>query len=115
MDILSLLETYSCVIAYDVQVYQRWADGFYVKIKLRLSDGSELHAREYIDANERNYAFHWQTADKQLISRWDNAPHHRTITTFPHHRHKPEGIVESSDITLDSVLNLIQKQVGGER
>lgn len=111
MDILRSLETHSCVTAYDVQVYRRWSDGFYVKIKLRLSDGSELHAREYVDANERDYSFHWQTADKQLIGRWDNAPHHRAVATFPHHRHTPDGIVESSDIALDSVLNIIQRRI----
>jgi hypothetical protein len=33
------------------------------------------------------YSFHWQRADGCLIRRWDNAPHHREISSFPHHIH----------------------------
>lgn len=108
MDILRSLETHSCVAAYEVRVYRHWSDGFYFKLKISLTDGSELHAREYLDANERDYSFHWQTADGQLISRWDNAPHHRALATYPHHRHTGDGIIESSEITLDTVLEVIQ-------
>lgn len=34
------------------------------------------------------YSFHWQRNDGTLICRWDNAPHHRDVTTFPHHLHE---------------------------
>ncbi|MEA1052228.1 DUF6516 family protein [Lamprobacter modestohalophilus] len=111
MDILRSLETHSCVSAYEVQVYRHWSVGFYFKLKVNLIDGSELHAREYLDADERDYSFHWQTAEGQLISRWDNAPHHRMVATYPHHRHTEDGIIESTGITLDAVLEVIQSQL----
>ena len=111
MDILRSLDTHSCVTTYDVQVYRHWSDGFYYKLKINLADGSELRAREYMDSNERDYSFHWQTPNGRLISRWDNAPHHRTVPTYPHHRHTMDGIVESRDISLDSVLSLIDGQL----
>ncbi|NBC47755.1 MAG: hypothetical protein GVY22_07170 [Gammaproteobacteria bacterium] len=111
MDILRLLDTHSCVTGYEVQVYRHWSDGCYFKLMIILTDGSELHSREYLDANERDYSFHWQRADGQLISRWDNAPHHRAVATYPHHRHTEQGIIESREITLDTVLEVIQAQL----
>lgn len=33
------------------------------------------------------YHFHWQDLNNQLIKRWDNAPHHPEIETFPDHVH----------------------------
>ena len=29
------------------------------------------------------YSFHWQNAEGKLIRRWDNAPHHPEISSFP--------------------------------
>jgi len=31
------------------------------------------------------YRYHWQTGSGKLIKRWDNAPHHPEIDTFPDH------------------------------
>ena len=33
------------------------------------------------------YRHHWQDRHGRLMKRWDNAPHYRTIATFPHHLH----------------------------
>ena len=33
------------------------------------------------------YRHHWQDRDGLLLKRWDNAPHHPTVGTFPHHLH----------------------------
>ena len=33
------------------------------------------------------YRYHWQTGSGKLIKRWDNAPHHPEIDTFPDHLH----------------------------
>lgn len=42
----------------------------------------------------------------KLITRWDNANHHKHISTYPHHIHigAENNIVESIDITLNDVL-----------
>lgn len=68
-----------------------------------------LQASEYRDEQVRNYAFHWQDADKTLRVRWDNAPHHSHIATYPHHKHTPEGIFESWEMTLESVLEQVDQ------
>lgn len=33
------------------------------------------------------YRFHYMDKQGQMIFRYDNAPHHREITSFPHHKH----------------------------
>ncbi|MDY6789288.1 MAG: DUF6516 family protein [Candidatus Nanohaloarchaea archaeon] len=43
--------------------------------------------------SEEKYSYHWQSKDK--IVRFDNAPHHEDVQTFPHHRHIEEDIHDS--------------------
>ncbi|HYN44956.1 MAG TPA: DUF6516 family protein [Candidatus Limnocylindrales bacterium] len=45
-----------------------------------------------------DYSFHWeQRAVRGLIHRWDNAPDHPEVESFPHHFHeeKENNIVSS--------------------
>ncbi|MCE7734208.1 MAG: hypothetical protein GPJ54_04960, partial [Candidatus Heimdallarchaeota archaeon] len=41
------------------------------------------------------------------ILRWDNAPHHPKIVTFPHHKHAPDPQA-SDEIQLKEVLRYIE-------
>jgi len=34
------------------------------------------------------YRHHWQDGAGHLVKRWDNAPHHPQLNTFPHHLHQ---------------------------
>ncbi len=43
-----------------------------------------------------------------LIIRWDNSPHHKSLTTFPHHKHSPD-LEESYETTFKDVINIIKK------
>jgi len=43
-------------------------------------------------------------ANDQLIFRYDNAPHYPTITTFPHHKHLPNRVIECIVPSLVDVL-----------
>ena len=43
-----------------------------------------------------------------LISRWDNAPHHKELRTFPHHIHLPDGVKENKPVKLIDVLVKIE-------
>lgn len=113
MDILRLLDRSPWVKHYEFQDFQQWPEGCYYKLKIVFTNQSVLFAREYMDGLERNYAFHWQDKDNNLIMRWDNAPHHHQITTFPHHKHTwDQSIIESTEITLQDVMEAIQKRLG---
>ena len=81
---------------------------------IRFVDSSILHVREnYIKPiNEIDYAYHWQTADHQLIRRWDNA-HPVDLPTSPHHQHVgSQGNVQpSGPMTLETVLRFIESSL----
>jgi len=84
--------------------------------KIVLIDKSELHIREYISIDNKKlqrltYRFHWQDEEKQLIARWDNAPHHPQIKTHPHHKHTSSIILESEEMTTIKLMQEIIQQI----
>lgn len=62
------------------------------RYRIKLIDESLIEITERI-LEERGglttskYRYHWQTGSGKLIKRWDNAPHHPEIDTFPDHLH----------------------------
>jgi hypothetical protein len=84
----------------------------------RLSDGSILEFAEYIEIvsgkiSRHTYSYHWQTNRGALRRRWDNAPHHPEIATFPDHQHNGDLIIESRPMTLALVLTAIENTFSG--
>ncbi|MDP3106229.1 MAG: DUF6516 family protein [Candidatus Methanoperedens sp.] len=55
-------------------------------------------------SDENDYSYHWeQRAQRGLIHRWDNAPDHPEIESFPHHFHDgEESKVIKSNLNTDS-------------
>jgi hypothetical protein len=63
------------------------------RLRVTLQNGSMLQCVERANVKSgdlliEKYSFHWQRADGSLIRRWDNAPHHPEITSFPNHLHE---------------------------
>lgn len=83
----------------------------YLKGVIIFTDQSELHLKEYsISVPEFKmiaYSYHFQAADKKLISRYDNAEHHPGLENFPHHKHVGDKIFSAEEVSLDKVLELI--------
>ncbi len=62
----------------------------FLKATLFLEDGSVLEFSEVVDAHRTaklKYRYHYRDKDNRLVFRYDNAPHHPNISTFPHHQH----------------------------
>ena len=78
---------------------------FYIKVEVILVDDSILYMREYRSETDRKYSYHIQKND-ELIIRWDNAPHHKHLATFPHHKHDPEPS-PSNEIEISDVFKYI--------
>ena len=78
---------------------------------ITFKDGSLFHFKEVLLAKNRHYRFHYMDERNNLISRWNNAPHHKDLKTFPHHIHLPNGINESKRVTLLDVLDKIENIV----
>lgn len=45
--------------------------------------------------------------DSEMIFRYGNAPHH-DVSTFPHHKHLPEGVKESKEKGIIEVLKEVE-------
>ncbi|WP_297522135.1 DUF6516 family protein [Thermococcus sp.] len=109
---LELLERSEIVESYEVLDYKEGSDFYFLKVKAKLIDGSALYVREFVSSEEYNYSFQWQEGGKLRI-RWDNAPHHRELSTFPHHKHVggEKNVVPSDEITLEEVLVAIANHI----
>ncbi|MBE9196619.1 hypothetical protein IQ219_15190 [Synechocystis sp. LEGE 06083] len=50
------------------------------------------------------YRYHYMDDRQEIIFRYDNAPHHNHILTFPHHKHENNQIKLSNEPNLDEIL-----------
>ena len=82
----------------------------YISGSIRFDSGYRLEFAEVKDMNcsgKIKYRYQYMEPQDVCIFRYDNAPHHRNISTFPHHKHLGEGdeqIVESTEPSLSDVL-----------
>ena len=80
---------------------------------LTFLDGSTLHFMEFVNVkvavNRYKYSYHYQDATASLVFRYDMAPHHQDIGTFPHHKHLANGqVLDASAPSLTDVLEEIE-------
>ncbi|QTA92312.1 toxin-antitoxin system TumE family protein [Desulfonema magnum] len=74
----------------------------YVRGELHLHGGFILHMAEYVTTDSSGiikrlkYRYQLQDRNNALIARWDNAPHHSELPTYPFHRHCKDGQTVSS-------------------
>ena len=97
--------------SYDILEYIEEETIEFIRLKAELNDGSILHIRESLALGKSKYSYHWQKADGKLILRWDNAPHHRDISTFPYHLHDGDKIKASDRVFSYDVLNEIANRL----
>ncbi len=88
------------------------------RYRLTMIDGSLLEMNERLIEEKGilsviKYRHHWQKTDGQLIRRWDNAPHHPKISTFPHHLHdgSETNVIEHPEIRGSDVLKTVLAQI----
>jgi len=108
-----LAEEFSGIIKdYSVIEYKRYGSAVSLVARVVFKDGSLLHIRDYLFIDgKRKYSYHWQNVHDGLITRWDNSPHHKELSTFPHHRHLPEGVAVSKERTIKDVLIVISTNI----
>ncbi len=101
-----------------IQVEEYWEQLLTVtranlRIRLHLADNSLLEISEALAVEGGrltwlSYRYHWQDATGNLILRYDNAPHHPEVGTFPHHKHLRETVVASQRPALPDLFVEIQ-------
>lgn len=109
----NLIEDYSEVISeVDVSDFREYDRARSLIAKVIFRDRSTLYIRDYIFLNgERKYSYHWQDKYEKLIVRWDNSPHHPHIRGFPHHKHLPDEITNSSERHLQEIFAVIREKI----
>jgi hypothetical protein len=108
------LKTHSLVLQQNLVFRNSGVDTGYVEGYLLLPESHRLYIAEYINAapafTRRKYRFHLQDAAHHLVRRWDDAPHHPHLPTFPHHCHLPDGsVIAAPPMDLFVVLVAIQE------
>jgi hypothetical protein len=86
------------------------------KLRLTLTDSSFL---DIWLSSDGDYAYHWeQRRQSGRMYRWDNAPHHPHLTTFPAHFHNGDEptVVESHlnptpEVALSEILTFVRQQL----
>lgn len=87
-----------------------------LRIRLHFADNSLLEISEALAVEGAkltwlSYRYHWQDTTGHLILRYDNAPHHPEVGTFPHHTHLRETVVASQRPALPDLLAKIQRHL----
>lgn len=111
MEIIRFLNQSRAILDFQVLEFRNFPSGRYYKLKIVFVDHSVLHAREFLSPDERNYTFHWMDKNKNFIARWDNAPYHPKINSFPHHKHEKGKVTESHEISLEEIIKFIESRV----
>jgi hypothetical protein len=85
--------------------------------EISFKDESILYFIEFINVKDKTerykYSYHYQDRHGNLIFRYDMAPHHREIETFPHHKHVNSIRVTKASVpdiakVLDEIVDLIE-------
>ena len=104
--LLSVIHRYTWLITDDRLEYEidEDADTLYVVGELTFADDSRLSFSEGVLPGVRRYRYYYGTAEGTLIFRYDNAPHHPQLASFPHHKHEPMGVAEAEERRLNEIL-----------
>jgi hypothetical protein len=87
-----------------------------LRIRLRFPDNSLLEISEAIQVIDNtlqriNYRYHYQSYAGNIIFRYDNAPHHSEVKTYPHHKHLFDKISESSHPDIETVIKEVKEHI----
>lgn len=93
-------------------VRERLQDDFsWYRYRIRFDNGDLLEMTERFMVKENQikvlkYSFHWQDTNGNIRKRWDNAPHHANLATFPHHVHdgSEENVLPHPAIMAEDML-----------
>ncbi len=89
--------------------------------RVRFADGSLLEFTEVVRSKgkrgvaKEDYHYHYQRADGKTIFRYDKAPHHREVESFPHHKHVGKKVEAAAAPDLHEVLQEIDRLISPRR
>jgi len=106
------LENYSYIIENQIIKKNIFADDKgLIEGEIFFVDETKLEFLQVVNTNKvekEKYKYHYMDKNKQIIFRYDNAQHFRSLKTFPHHKHTENGVEESKEPNFEVVLNEIE-------
>jgi hypothetical protein len=115
-NVQELVNTTPLVTATALSYEERPPSAGLIKGSLTFANGSQLDFKEFVVIQPMlsviKYGYHYRMGNR-LIFRYDNAndPAAKHLSTFPHHRHEPSGLVASEQPSLKLVLQEIVSQL----
>ncbi|MGD2250471.1 MAG: DUF6516 family protein [Candidatus Methanofastidiosia archaeon] len=99
------------VISYTTHIVMGSPSKGHIQGIITFADGSELTFFELLSHDQDvvrhvKYRFHYQRGN-QFIFRYDNAPHHQELSTFPSHKHTSKGVEPAASVTFQNVFQEI--------
>ncbi|MBW1820650.1 MAG: hypothetical protein JRI92_02635, partial [Deltaproteobacteria bacterium] len=90
----------------------------YLKGQLLIIDSSILEIAIFATESRKTfsiekYRLNYMSSSGQMLFRYDNAPHHPKIDTYPYHKHTSDKIVPSTMPSLKDILNEISAIIIG--
>ncbi len=74
-----------------------------------------IFATEFRDALSLDkYRFHYMDKHGQMFFRYDNAPHHPELPTYPHHKHIPDKTIQTTLPSITDIFNEISAIIIGK-
>ncbi|MEN0050604.1 MAG: DUF6516 family protein [Bacteroidota bacterium] len=83
----------------------------FISGELFFVDDSKLDFAEVKEIGQESkikYRYHYMDEEKKLIFRYDNAKHYPNLSTFPNHKHTPQGVIESEAPDMEMILKEIE-------
>ncbi|MGH8056762.1 MAG: toxin-antitoxin system TumE family protein [Candidatus Entotheonellia bacterium] len=106
------------VLSFDVKEREERLQEGFIRVRAVLSNGDLIEAFEFVAARPDaiqtlTYRIHWQSGNGRLKRRWDNAPHHAEVPTFPHHVHldTAEGVAPSESMRIVTALAFVEGEI----
>lgn len=91
----------------------------YLKGNLVFVDSSILEIAIFVTETRdavivEKYRLHYMQSNGQMLFRYDNAPHHPEIASYPHHKHTSDQIIPSTEPSLKDVIKEISAIIIGK-
>jgi hypothetical protein len=116
-DLKTLVLSHPTVHAVHIRGEESTATRGYLRMRLVLQSKAVLEVFVYLTeeggvSRLQDYSLHWQRSNGALIQRWDTAPHHPELTSFPFHTHRATGEVEpTTAFDWNGLITFLQTEV----
>jgi hypothetical protein len=115
----SIIQNSALIYSYTLQKEQLSVHSGYVEGEVLFVKGYRLSFFEFYYAVGNaleldKYRYHFMDCNNNLVFRYDNAPHHKDIESFPHHKHLPNKVASSNLLTFSELIEEIEDYVLGE-